>query len=257
MITVSTMLEINKVYNADCLETMKLIDDKSIDMILCDLPYQVTNRNIWDIIIPFDKMWEAYSRIIKDDGAIVLTATQPFASKLTCSNLELFKYNWIWKKSTKTNFLNAKKQPLRQHEQVLIFYKSQPTYNPQGLKQVNKFTKQGKTETTNYGQQDRRDGGYFQENGGYPSDILEIKSQSTRNIVHPTQKPVELFEYFIKTYTNEGDLVLDNCAGSFTTAVAAINTKRNWICIEKEANYCEIGQKRIQEATDAFRIPAK
>lgn len=148
-----------------------------------------------------------YERIVKPNGVVVLTATQPFASLLVCSNLKWFKYNWIWKKSTKTNFLNAKKQPLRQHEQVLIFYEKQPIYNPQGLRKVNKFTKQGKLDTRNYGVQDRSAGGYFQEDGNYPSDILEINSQPSRGIKHPTQKPVALFEYLINTYTNKGDLV--------------------------------------------------
>lgn len=235
-----------EIWYGDCLDLMLNIPDESIDMIFCDLPYEVTARNRWDIIIPFDKLWLLYKRIIKVNGVIALTATQPFASKLVCSNLEMFKYNWIWKKSTKTNFLNAKKQPLRQHEQVLIFYKNQPVYNPQGLTKVNKFTKQGKTETMNYGGQDRSAGGYFQENGGYPSDILEIKSQSTKNIKHPTQKPVELMEYFIKTYTNENDLILDNCAGSGSTLVAAKNLNRQFIGIEKEKEYYDICLERLK-----------
>lgn len=237
---------VNEILHGDCLELMKDIPDKSVDAIICDLPYGVTARNKWDEIIPFEPLWEAYERIIKENGAIVLTATQPFASRLVCSNLKMFKYNWIWQKSTKTNFLNAKKQPLRQHEQILVFYKKQPTYNPQGVKPVNKFTKQGKTKTTNYGEQDRSEGGYFQENGGYPSDILFIKSQSTRDIIHPTQKPIELMEYLVKTYTNEGDLILDNCAGSGSTLVAAKNLNRQFIGIEKEKEYYNICVERLK-----------
>lgn len=238
---------IEEIWNGDCLKLMKDIPDGSVDLILCDLPYQVTNRNEWDVIIPLEDLWNHYNRIIKENGAIVLTATQPFASKLICSNLKMFKYEWIWKKSTKTNFLNAKRQPLRQHEKVIVFYKKQPAYNPQGLKSVNKFTKQGKTETTNYGSQDRSDGGYFQENGGYPSDIIEIKSQSTKNILHPTQKPVELGEYFINTYTNKGDFVLDNCAGSGSFLVAAKNLGRQFIGIEKEKQYYDICIERLKK----------
>lgn len=236
----------NTVLQGDCLELMKDIPDKSIDMILCDLPYGTTACK-WDTIIPFEPLWEQYKRIIKDNGAIVLTASQPFTSALVMSNLKMFKYCWVWEKSTKTNFLNAKVQPLRKHEDILVFGKSKVNYFPQGLEDKNSFTKQGKKETENYHSQDRSSGGYFQEKTGYPHDIIFVKSESSIYVKHPTQKPVALFEYLIKTYTNEGDIVLDNCAGSFTTAIASENTKRNWICIEQLEEYCEIGKKRIEE----------
>ena len=236
-----------KRYEGDCLEIMPIFADKSIDMILCDLPYAVTSRNEWDVIIPFESLWEQYKRIMKDKAAIVLTAVQPFTSLLIVSNLKQFKYCWIWEKSNKTNFLNAKKQPLRKHENIVVFGNAGMNYYPQGLQVKNSFTRQGKKETTNYGKQDRGDGGYLQELSGYPHDIIQFNSESTRYVLHPTQKPVALFEYLIKTYSNEGDVILDNCASSFTTAIACINTNRKYICIEKDPGYFEIGTERIRK----------
>lgn len=236
----------NKVLHGDCIEWMKEIEDKSIDMILCDLPYGVTKRNKWDEVIPFDLLWREYKRIVKDNGAIVLTATQPFASNLVMSNPKMFKYEWIWEKSYITNVLNAKKQPVRNHEQILVFYKKQPTYNPQGVEIVNKLTRQG-TSSTNYGTRSENNE-YHQEKGNYPRSVQFISSKGEGKKVHPTQKPVKLFEYLIKTYTNEGETVLDNCIGSGTTAIACINTNRNFIGIEQEWDYCEIANKRIEEA---------
>jgi site-specific DNA-methyltransferase (adenine-specific) len=225
------------IYLGDCLEDMKLLPDHSVDMILCDLPYGTT-QNKWDSIIPVDKLWAEYKRICK--GVIVLTATQPFSSLLVNSNIKDFKYEWIWFKSLKTNFLNAKIQPLRQHEVVLVF--GNGVYNPQGVVRVDKFTKQGKTETPNYGANDRS-AGYYQEIGSYPTSVLQIPSEGKKQ--HPTQKPVALFEYLIKTYTNEGDTVLDNCAGSGTTGVACVNTNRKYILMEKEPKYVDIIKKRL------------
>ena len=227
----------------DCLELMKEIPDKSIDMILCDLPYGTT-RNKWDSVIPLNKLWKQYERIIKDNGAIVLFSQMPFSAELVHSNLKLFKYEWIWQKDNGTGFLNAKKMPLKIHENILVFYKKLPLYNPQmrtGFKPYK--CKQGR-HSTNYGAYEQ---GHITESNGerYPIDIIEFKKDSG---LHPTQKPVALLEYLIKTYTNEGDIVLDNCMGSGSTGVACINTNRNFIGYELDEKYFEIAEKRINEA---------
>lgn len=235
-----------KLYKGDCVELMKYIPDNSIDMVLCDLPYGLT-QNKWDSSIPLHSLWMAYSSVVKKNGVIVLFGNQPFTSFVIVSNIDDFKYSWVWEKSTKTNFLNAKKQPLRKHEDILVFSKGRSIYNPQGVTDKNTITKQGKKETTNYGKQDRSAGGYMQEKTGYPHDILYFKSNPSRHSLHPTQKPVDLCEYLIKTYTNEGDTVLDNCAGSFTTGVACMNTNRRFIGIEKDDKYFEIGCKRLEK----------
>lgn len=240
------MLEINKIFLGDCLDLMPKIDNKSIDLILCDLPYGVTSRNKWDIIIPFDKLWENYERIIKDSGAIVLTATQPFASQLVCSNLKLFKYEWIWEKPNGTGFLNAKKQPLRNHEQVLVFYKNQPTYNPQFTMGKPYKCKQG-GHGTNYNDRGNKTKEVLTENNGERYPLTVQKFNKDKSKIHPTQKPIELCEYFIKTYTNEKDLVLDNCAGSGSILVAAKHLNRNFIGIEKDEGYCKIAGQKIDE----------
>ena len=232
---------LNKIYNEDCLKGMKRIPDKSIDMILCDLPYGTT-QNKWDTIIPFEPLWEQYERIIKNNGAIVLTATQPFSSELVCSNKKLFKYEWIWQKSKITGVLNAKRQPVRQHEQVLVFYKNQPEYNPQGLIPYNKEIKQGSS-SKNYGK--RKTSSYTQSHTGYPRSVLAIKSEGKS--IHPTQKPTSLFEYLIKTYTTEEAVVLDNCMGSGTTAIACLNTNRKYIGFELDNAYFEIAKLRTSE----------
>ena len=244
-----------ELWHGDCLELMKDIPDGSIDAIVCDLPYGTTACK-WDTIIPFEPLWEQYRRIIKNNGAIVLTASQPFTSALVMSNTKMFKYTWTWVKNKKTGFLNAKKQPLRQVEDVVVFYSKQPTYIPQktqGHKPVNSYTKHtsdgttmGKTKVgiTGGGQTDR-----------YPSNVLTIpvvnNDNSNGDKFHPTQKPVELFEYLIKTYTNEGDLVLDNCMGSGTTGVACKNLNRSFIGIEMDDKYFEIAKKRIEEHKEA------
>ena len=225
---------------------MKQIEDKSVDLILCDLPYGVTNRNQWDKIINIERLWVQYLRIIKEKGVIVLTATQPFTTLIINSNLKMFKYCWYWNKVCPTGFLNAKKQPLRQIEEVCVFYNQQPTFNPI-MVCTGKVRKKGggKVATTNYG---KFKNGYFSEDDLlYPKNIIEISNADKSQIQHPTQKPVALFEYLIKTYTNEGDLVLDNCIGSGTTAVACINTKRNFIGMELEQKYVDIANSRIQK----------
>jgi len=224
----------------DCLELMKEIPDKSVDMILCDLPYGTTACK-WDEIIPFDKLWEQYERIIKDKGAICLFGSEPFSSKLRMSNLKLYKYDWIWNKKLAGNGILAKKQPLKVHEIISIF--NSKIYYPQktkgkfrkkmGLKESeitggNSFAKQ--TENDEY----------------YPISIQEFGIGNMRiGRLHPTQKPVALLEYLIKTYTNEGETVLDNCAGSFSTAIACINTGRRFIGYELDEKYFEIGKNRI------------
>ena len=230
--------------HGDCLEKMAKLPDGSVDMVLTDPPYGTTACK-WDSVIPFEPMWEQLKRLTKKNGAIVMTASQPFTSALVMSNPNFFKYSWVWEKSNKTNFLNAKKQPLRKHEDIAVFCFGAECYNPQGLKEKNSFTRQGKTETNNYGAQDRTKGGYFQEKTGYPHDIIEFKSSPTRNSLHPTQKPVALMEYLIKTYTNEGETVLDFTMGSGTTGVACINTNRNFIGIEKNLSYFNLATDRI------------
>ena len=232
---------LNKVTQGDAIEEMRKISDKSVDMILCDLPYGTTACK-WDTIIPFEPLWAEYERIIKDNGAIVLTASQPFTTVLASSNFKLFKYSWVWEKEQGVNFLQAKKQPLKVHEDILVFYKKQPVYNPQmteGKPYVSGKGNSGevtgnvtKTQTKNSGTR-------------YPKSVIEIKREYG---LHPTQKPVPLFEYLIKTYSNEGDVILDNCIGSGTTAVAAINTNRNFIGIEREPEYVAIANQRIADA---------
>ena len=238
------MLQINSVNNGNCLDLMSDINDKSIDMILADLPYGTTACK-WDTVIPFEPLWAHYKRIIKDNGAIVLTASQPFTSALVMSNIKMFKYEWIWEKTRFSNQMMAKIQPLKIHESALVFSNGKCIYHPQGLKRVDKVTKQGSKITDNIGGGNRKKE-YFQEFSNYPRSIQEFKNQTG---LHPTQKPVALFEYLIKSYTNEGELVLDNCAGSGTTAIACLKTNRNYILIEQEGKYCDIANKRIAEFT--------
>lgn len=239
-------LEINKVYQMDCIKGMKLIPDKSIDMILCDLPYGTT-RNKWDNIIPLELLWEQYNRIIKDNGAIVLTAQTPFDKVLGYSNLKMLKYEWIWQKNRGTGHLNAKKMPMKSHENILVFYKKLPTYNPQmreGEPYIRKDCSKSSLNKGNYGK--TKESYTTISNGGrYPLSVINFNS--VEKTIHPTQKPVELFEYLIKTYTNEGELVLDNCMGSFTTAIACIKTNRNFIGFEIEEKYIKLGNKRLEE----------
>jgi len=220
------------------LEIMKLIPDKSIDMILADLPYGTTACK-WDTIIPFEPLWEQYKRIIKDSGAIILTASQPFTSALVSSNYKLFKYCLVWDKIRKTGHLDAKRKPLKRHEDICIFYKKLPTYNPQMVKGENHL--RGSWAKSNkkcevYNEFKNMKGVLSDEY--YPDSILNIRQ--VLKAEHPTQKPAALFEYLIKTYTNEGDIILDNVAGSGTTGVAAENTGRHSIMIERDPKYCNI-----------------
>ena len=245
-------MKTNVCYQGDCLEVMKGIEDKSIDMILADLPYGTTACK-WDTIIPFEPLWEQYERVIKDSGAIVLFGSEPFSSALRMSNIKEYKYDWIWDKVVAGGGLLANKQPLRQHENIMIFYKKQPTYNKQMTEPTNPnfFNTMGKN--SNFGEiysktQSKR-GSEKRKN---PTTIIAVnkfqQECNSANRLHPTQKPLELIEYLIKTYTNEGETVLDNCMGSGSTGVACINTGRNFIGIEKDETYFNIAKKRIEEA---------
>ena len=239
------MLQLNKIYFQDCLEGMKLIDDKSIDMILCDLPYGTTACK-WDSIIDLNKLWESYERIIRDSGAIVLTASQPFTSLLVMSNSKLFKYEWIWEKSKASNFIQVKYQPLKNHESILIFCKNTTNYNPQMVDGEPYKPRPGKKKTEVYNEIPN----HMFRNGSngkrYPKSIQYFKTpESEGKVFHPTQKPVALFEYLIKTYSNEGDLILDNCMGSGTTALACKNLSRNFVGFENNEEYYKIACKRI------------
>ena len=234
----------------DCLKLMNDIPDKSIDMILCDLPYGTT-QNKWDSIIPLDKLWEQYCRVIKDNGAIVLFAQTPFDKVLGCSNLKMLKYEWIWEKTSATGHLNAKKMPMKAHENILVFYKKLPTYNPQkttGHTPVHSYTKH-QDDGSNYGKTlIGISGGGSTER--YPRSVQVFKTDKQKEALRPTQKPVDLLEYLIKTYTNEGETVLDNTMGSGSTGVAAVRTNRNFVGIELDDTYFEIANKRIKDVYD-------
>ena len=255
-----------KLYQGDCLEIMENIKDKSIDMILCDLPYGVTSRNKWDIIIPFDELWREYKRIIKDNGAIVLFGKQPFTSMMIMSNPKMYKYNIVWRKNLKTGNLNARRMPMGAYEDLMVFYKKSPTYNPQKIPRTyqvpsgNKFN----SKTTNYGKQKEL---YINRQNEWlcPDDVidyedgvnlgaLELENEmlyikcvhNSSGKLHPTQKPVELLEWLIKTYTNANMTVLDNCMGSGSTGVACMNTNRRFVGIELDENYFNIAKNRIE-----------
>lgn len=250
------MLEINKIYFEDCLDGMKKIDDKSIDMILADLPYGTTACK-WDTIIPFEPLWKQYERIIKSNGAIVLTASQPFTSALVMSNPKLFKYEWIYQKSAGSNFTSLKYQPMKEHENVLVFSKQTHNYYP-----IKEERKGSGLERTKYGyspsntqKRDAMNGfemTHANHNGNnelrYPSSVQKFNNRAVGDRgLQPTQKPVLLFEYLIKTYTKENELVLDNVIGSGTTAIACINTNRNYIGFENDPKYFEIATSRIDK----------
>lgn len=230
----------------DCLKLMKDIPDKSVDMIFADLPYGTTN-NTWDSVIDLNKLWEQYCRIIKDNGCVALWAQSPFDKTLACSNQQMYRYEWIIEKTKGTGHLNAKKMPLKCHENVLIFYKKLPIYNPQkttGHTPVHSYTKHtddgscyGKTKTGISG------GGSTER---YPRDVMKFSWDTQKCNLHPTQKPIDACEYFIKTYTNENDLVLDNCMGSGTAGLACKNLNRRFIGIELEEKYFEIAKERIK-----------
>lgn len=233
-------LKNGRFYNEDCFEAMKEIPDGVIDMILCDLPYGTT-QNKWDSVLPYEQLWNEYWRVLKSNGVIALTAQPPFDKALGTSQIQFLKYEWIWQKTRVTGHLNAKKQPMKAHENILIFYREQCFYSPQGLiKKLIPTIRKGRDNGSNYGNSAKD---ALQEYENYPQSILSIASEGKG--FHPTQKPVALFEYLIKTYTNENELVLDNTAGSGTTAIAAINTNRKWVCIEKDVDYYAKAIERI------------
>lgn len=242
-------ISLDNIIQGDCLEVMTRIVPSSIDMILCDLPYGTT-RNKWDSIIPLDKLWEQYLRIIKPNGVIALTAVQIFASQLIMSQPKLFKYDLVWEKTISSGQLNVNKQPLRLHEQILIFYNMQPTYNQQFSRgtpySINR-------KVTFKGESYNKQKDSHKTNNGFrhPTSIIKVPNPRIKG-GHPTQKPIALFEYLIKTYTNEGDVILDNCIGAGTTAIAALNTKRHFIGIELLEKYCTIASLNIAKTLKEY-----
>lgn len=266
------MLELNNIYNADCLEKMKEIPDGSIDLICTDLPYEVLHKNNphaqWDRIIPFKPLWEQYERIIKDNGAIVLFAQGMFTAQLMMSNPKLWRYNLVWNKCRVTGFLNANRMPMRCHEDICVFYKSLPTYNPQYEDgEANHSRGNGNHKETNscYGKYKVDYKGRtcesvprvettVPEGKKLPRSIISIKKEHESTVLHPTQKPVELIRYLLRTYTNMGETVLDSCCGSGTTAIAAIREKRNFICIEKDLTFYEVAKERIETEQKQLKL---
>lgn len=245
------MLEINKIYNEDCLEGMKRIDDQSIDMILCDIPYGTTQCK-WDVILPFDKLWEQYKRIIKPNTAIILTASQPFTSVLVTSNIGMFKHELIWFKNVPTGMAQASYAPMKYHESVLIFADGKlSTFNKhmgerEGIGK-NCYNYEHYCGESNHVKMDKVKKFYDSKLVNPSSVVLFNSVPNRKNKLHPTQKPVALFEYLIKTYSNKGDLVLDNCMGAATTAIACLKTERNFIGFETELEYFNIGNQRIKD----------
>lgn len=237
--------------HGDCLERMKEIPDGAVDMILCDLPYGTTDCK-WDSIIPFAPLWEQYNRVAKQNAPVVLFSAQPFTTKLIHSNLKHFRYCWYWKKNNVTGFSYARYQPMRCMEDICVFYRKMPRYDPQGLVKLNapKQRKKKTTKTDNVYRMDTLSKPYEQRYTNYPKHLLEFANEavSNKNRYHPTQKPVKLLEYLINTYTSPGAVVLDNCMGSGSTGVACINTGRKFIGIEKETKYFEIARQRINDA---------
>jgi site-specific DNA-methyltransferase (adenine-specific) len=230
-----------QLFQGDCLEIMPTLASGSVDMVLCDLPYGTT-QNKWDTIVPLLPLWEQYKRLVK--GAVVLTASQPFTSQLVISNLAWFRYAWVWEKTNATGHLNAKRMPMKLHEDVVVFSRDTLPYYPQDLKPFGKVVRRGHN-GDNFGVSGKEN---FQEFTNYPRSI--IKFQTDKEKLHPTQKPVALMEYMINTYTNPGDTVFDNCMGSGTTGVACVNTGRSFIGIEKDQQYFDIASRRIKEARD-------
>lgn len=231
----------------DCLQVMEDIETASVDMILCDLPYGTT-RNKWDSVIDLPSLWKQYERIIRDNGAIVLTAQPPFDKVLGVSNLGLLRYEWIWEKTSATGHLNAKKMPMKAHENILVFYKNLPTYNPQKTqgheRKVSKAEhKVNSKMSTNYNPTGLTT---YDSTERYPRSVITFPTDKQKSALHPTQKPVALMEYLIQTYTNPGDLVLDNCAGSGSTLLAAKNLGRQYVGIEKDEEYYKICLERLQ-----------
>ncbi len=248
---------LNSVIEGDCIEIMTQLPNNSVDMVLCDLPYGTTQNN-WDSVIPLDVLWREYKRVVKPNGAIVLTSQGIFTANLIVSNPKMFKYKWVWEKSKSTNFLNAKKQPLRKHEDVCVFYKKQPVYNPQ-MVEGEPYDKGMRKDQLSGSYGDFHSVHVKSDGMRYPTDILYFKtSESEGEVIHPTQKPVSLGRYFVRTYTNPGDVVLDNTSGSGSFLVAALLEGRNFIGIEKNSDvalfkkdaidYIKASENRLHEA---------
>lgn len=254
----------NVLHQGDCLEIMPTLPAGSIDLILCDLPYGTT-QCAWDSAIPFSPLWEQYIQLIKENGVIVLSSAQPFTSSLIASNLTMFKYEWIWEKSRATGHLNAKKMPMRAHENICVFYKKSPTYNPIKTTGHNRkvtsassraacVNRSNKKDSALYGKERIENATGYDSTERFPRSVLNFPSGKMNQLLHPTQKPVALMEYLIRTYTNEGDTVLDNCMGSGTTGVACVNTKRDFIGIEQESKYFDIAKTRIESAEQDLKF---
>lgn len=243
-------MELNKIYNEDCLIGMKRIPDGSVDMILCDLPYGTTDCS-WDTIIPFDLLWEQYERVIKDNGSIVLFGSEPFSSFLRMSNIENYKYDWVWNKRKGGNIFNLKSQPYKIHENIIVFNSTKESYYPITETQKER-TGRIYSKTDNFRTPDYKDERKY--NKKYPKSILDFSNASQKGKFHPTQKPVALFEYLIKTYTNKNETVLDNCMGSGTTAIACMNTERNFIGFELDKTYYEKSLERIKNHTTQIEL---
>lgn len=235
---------VNSIFEGDCIEIMKQFPDNCIDMILCDLPYGTT-QNKWDSIIPLDELWHEYKRIIKENGAIVLTSQGLFTAQLMLSNPKQFKYKWVWEKSKPTNFLNAKKQPLRKYEDICVFYKKQPVYNPQ-MVQGEPYDKGFRKNQLSGSYGDFQPVHVHSDGKRYPTDVIYFKTaESEGEVIHPTQKPVELGRYFVRTYTNPGALVLDNTFGSGSFLLSALLEGRNFVGIEKNEDVHLFKEKEI------------
>lgn len=245
-------MELDKIYMEDCLIGMNKIPDGSIDAIICDLPYGTTQCD-WDKVIPFDKMWKQINRIIKPNAAIVLFGQEPFSSSLRLSNIKAYKYDWVWNKKRPTGQLNAKRQPMRQHEYIHVFYYSQPKYNPVMHKNrmPRKFigmVKRSNKKSDNYGDQYDYLSNITDDSESYPRSIIEqtaVVGNGKEKVNHPTQKPISLLEYLVRTYTDKGDTVLDFCIGSGTTAVACLNLDRHFVGFENKKEFYEIAIKRV------------
>lgn len=257
------MIELNRIYNEDCLEGMKRIPDKSIDCVICDLPYGVLNKQSsggkWDSVIPFEPLWEQYKRVAKDNAAIILFAQGMFTAELMVSNRKWWRYNLVWKKGSRTSgFLNANRMPMRNHEDICVFYGQQPVYNPQMRKGFPNHTRgHGSRKMANgcYGKYDVTKYSRVITDDKYPISVINVdREHDVKKYIHPTQKPVALIEYLIKTYTNRGGLILDNCMGSGTTAIACIRTHRNFIGFELDKGYYDKAQERIRLEMAAPRL---
>lgn len=239
---------LNKIYCGDCLDVMSLIPSKSVTAIICDLPYGTTHCK-WDIIIPLDKLWEHYNRILKSDGIVILFGVEPFSSMVRMSNLKNYKYDIVWEKERLTNIFQVKKRIGMVHENIMLFYSKQPKYYPQMVKRDNltvgvfsedKTSKLYRNQTYKYSDD-------YDKTMKYPTSVIRVNRDTLKKSYHPTQKPVKLLEYLLRSFTDEGDIVLDNTAGGMSLAVACDNLKRNWICIEKDKIFCENGLERVNK----------